>query len=397
MKLKYNRGKRVSYLARRHRITKRRESFFAGRRRYLRHKKGINSSKRTKNPIELIIMARNECRKRLYKKVKYKEKPIYVDIDGEFGLEHDFDNFLELSHSFLTFRAKALYFNLKECEKVWPSAVTTLCSLAQWVELTSFPDKLPKLASTTSNHDKVNSYLNHCGFYDYVDRSKEPVPRYYQKNEVVKIQRENKASNIEPREIEIVNLLKEYSAFDDEQIEEFDDVILTEIFNNVSEHGINKRDKGWWTISQHHKNAKIISICIADNGIGVKNNLITGPQREALTSRFPDDENNDGHYLKIAIEENVSGALKASVKSGLLIKRYDRGSRRGHGLKRVIASCGRLGISLSILSQKGYIAMNTDGTIKKFGTKDNKVFAGTLYHLTLPAKKEVAELKGRGM
>ncbi len=86
--------------------------------------------------------------------------------------------------------------------------------------------------------------------------------------------------NIEIREEEILSLVERHSSLDAEQLEWFYSVILTEIFNNVTEHGISHKDNGWWLLAQYHKRHKIISLCIADNGIGVRNSLLTGPQKK---------------------------------------------------------------------------------------------------------------------
>ena len=102
-------------------------------------------------------------------------------------------------------------FDFYDCTRIWPSAITLLCSLKQWVELTARSGSTPKIASTISNSKKVNSYLTHSGFYDYVQRMKETTENYYSEKEIVKIERETHVSNIERREEEIIDLLKRYS------------------------------------------------------------------------------------------------------------------------------------------------------------------------------------------
>ncbi len=384
MRLVDKKGKRVDFIVRRLRLDHKKEQRAAARKKYLKRKRRV--SKHPPDPLSPYMVLRNNVRKKLYKQVKYKEPAQSVNINDDFGIEKNVDSFLTVAETFMSFKSKSLFFNLYDCNKIWPTGITLLCSLAQWVELTSYPNKRPTIGSSYSNNEKVNSYLNHCGFYDYVNRQKELVPDYYPESEIVKIKRELDPSSLEPREMQIVELLKKHSSFNEDQIEEFDDVVLTEIFNNVSEHGINNRDRGWWTLSQSHKTAKIISVCIADNGIGIKNNLITGPQREGIIKNLAEDKENDGEFIRLAIEENVSGAFKASVKSGRIFTTYERGSRRGHGLKRITKTCKKLGISIVILSQKGYAVIDKNGQIIKVGTKPNRIFAGTLYHLQIPAK-----------
>jgi len=388
MKRNKKRKKREKYLSRKQHRIRKEQLRIATREKARQNNRKRFQFKKREDPLSKYYSLRSDCTKKLYKRVKYNQPRMVVDIAGEFGLEHDIAHFLERASSFMSLQSKSLFFDLRECEKIWPSAITLLCSFAQWIEITSNIYKRPKIASSSSNHDKVTSYLNHCGFHDYVSREKDVVPDYYSKGEIVKIRRECESSNLEPREVEIVELVKKRSQFSKDQIEEFDDVVLTEIFNNVSEHGINNKDKGWWTLSQYHKTEGIISVCIADNGIGFKNNLLSGPQREDILRHEPESDNNDGNLLKLAIEENVSGAMNASQKSGLFIESYERGSRRGNGLKRISVTCKKLGVPIAILSHKGYIVIDGNGVITDVGTKTNKVFAGTLYHLKIPAERE---------
>lgn len=379
-------GKRLRYLKRRQILFRKKQNQTAARRKVRKFNRKRNRFGGPRDPLSLCQSLRSSCKKRLYKKVKYSDPPEIIEISGEFGLEHDMSEFLDAANSFMSLKSKHLFFDLTECEKIWPSAITLLCSLAQWVELTSHPNHKPRIGSSSSNQDKVTSYLNHCGFHDYVSRGKEEIQNYYSSDEIVKIRREFKATNIAPREIEIVNLLRKHSNLSEEEIEEFDCVLLSEIFNNVEEHGINSKDKGWWTLSQYHKTTGIISICIADNGIGVKNNLITGPQREEILKKLPENSNHDGDFIKLAVEENVSGAMNAAVKSGRIFSGFERGSRRGNGLARISETCKKLKIPLVILSHKGYFVSDKDGSSISEGAKSNSVFAGTLYHLRIPAR-----------
>lgn len=384
MRLKNNTGKKNDYLNNKQRKKKRKEKRLAGKRKNSKLKRRIFHRN---YQIPLHVVCQNERRifiANFYKPKKYKDPLEVVNIKGEFGLENNIDHFINLANSFMSFKSKELFFDLKECNKMWPSAITLLCSLKQWVELTSKPGKSPKIGSTPSDNKKVNSYLDKCGFYDYVHRDKDIAPDYYGKDVIVRIERETSNDGTYKKEDDIVALLKKYSNFNDDEIELFNDKILTEIFNNVTEHGINKRDKGWWALSQYHETARIISICIADNGIGIKNNLITGPQGTDIKKRFNIDE--DGKFLELAIKENVSGAISASQKTGMFIKKYDRGSRRGHGLKRVTSACATLDIPFVILSHDGYIAIKGNGKISKLGSKGSKIFAGTLFYFTIPAQ-----------
>ena len=169
-------------------------------------------------------------------------------------------------------------------------------------------------------------------------------------------------------------------------IEEFNDVVLTEIFNNVLEHGMPHRDKGWWLLAQYHKTHKLISLCVADNGIGIRNSLMTGPQRHEISKRIDNPKYNEGAFIRLACEENISGALAASIKEGTLIKKYVSGSRRGNGLQRIIKTCKKLMIPLAILSHNGYLFLDENGHEKLCSSKYRRIFAGTMYHLKIKAK-----------
>ncbi len=268
----------------------------------------------------------------------YNRPPLTVAIPGDFGIEEDsiIDNFLDKASEIIDFRSNHLTIDLKDCTRMWPSAVTMLCSLMHWVELsTTRSQRRPLISSTTAKSDQVNSYLRYCGFYDYVNRPSDDVKHdYYSDTEIVKIHKETKTSNIETSEIDIINLLTNFSLFNAEQIELFDCKVLTEAFNNVTEHGVSLRDKGWWLLAQYHKTHHAISLCIADNGIGIRNSLMTGPQANDIGKKLENIHENDGKFIKMAMEERVSGAMYAPQKTvGLGIpmvspKKYESGSHR---------------------------------------------------------------------
>ena len=71
---------------------------------------------------------------------------------------------------------------------------------------------------------------------------------------------------------------------------------------------VSNKDKGWWLLVQYHKNHGFISMCVADNGIGIRNSLLTGPQKNDILSSIGEFKGNDGLYIKHAMKENVSGA-----------------------------------------------------------------------------------------
>ena len=118
---------------------------------------------------------------------------------------------------------------------------------------------------------------------------------------------------------------------------------------------------------------------------------MTGPQAKDISMKLDNKTSNDGEFIKMALEETVSGALDAPQKtSGYWSKKYEKGAHRGNGLKRIKDTCTNLRIPFSILSHYGYAFVSEFGSISQHGSKQKRVFGGTMYHLTIPAKREVA-------
>lgn len=338
---------------------------------------------------------RNKFRKKFYISRTYLGQAKTISIEGDFGIEDkaSVESFLTKSSEIIDFGSKELILDIRNCTRMWPSAVTMLCSLEQWVELSTWNRKIkPTIGSTTPINDKVNSYLYHCGFNNYVGLKESHEANYYSDSEVIKIRRETKQKNVEDREDEILALIEQYTNFNRDEIEIFHTVIL-EIFLNVSEHGVSGYDNGWWVLAQYHPTHGLISVNIADNGIGIKNSLFTGPQKEVISKSFSLHSMNDGELIRYATETQVSGALTAVVKEKkhrLSKSRYPLGSKRGNGLDRIKAGCKKLGVELSLLSHFGYLFYDAKGNETSCGTMGNRVFAGTMYHLNVTARKEVS-------
>jgi len=360
-------------------------------------KRKKNKEKSKLHGLSSVIMKchldRAKFRRKFYSSRTYKDPKKVVCIEGDLGLESKkgIDEFLNKSLEIVDFTNRELIFNLKKCTRMWPSALTLLCSLKQWVELSTRKRKFkPRLASTNSLCNEVNSYLHHSGFYDYVGRDADDCLEGYNNDEIVKIRREKKTSNIEEREVEIIDILSRYTKYNKDEIRLFYATVLIESFLNVSEHGVSGYDNGWWVLAQYHPTTGLISINIADNGIGIKNSLITGPQRNVVLKQFPKNEFNDGQVIKYATDIKVSGALKASLKekAGLFSSaKYPLGSNRGNGLDRIKSGCKQLGIEFTLLSHYGYLFYDALGNELKCGTMKNRIFAGTLYHFNVPALK----------
>jgi hypothetical protein len=126
--------------------------------------------------------------------------------------------------------------------------------------ITAKKGRSPKISSTEPKDQLVDAYLLHCGFYDYVNVKNDLNhidTHIYDDSEIVKIQRKNNKSEIEIREKAVRSILQKYSSLTEDQIENFDCNVLIEAFNNVTEHGRNYGDNGWWTLTQYHKKTEV--------------------------------------------------------------------------------------------------------------------------------------------
>lgn len=328
--------------------------------------------------------------KEVYRKKNYNNPPISVQIHEDFGIEErvNAQKFLDLASQFVDCNSKTINFDLSKCTRMWPSAVTLLCSLKHWVEMKAKPGQTPHLRSTKSEHDNVNGYLDDCGFYDYVGRAKDHSKTQHNQGEMVKIEKETEKSRIKSRRDQIRSLLTRFSSLSSDEREKFVDHVLVEVTNNVSEHGLGVHNTlGWWIIAQYHRSHQFVSICIADNGIGFRNSLLSGAQHKYIEDKYSSIIKDEGKAIKLAFEESVSGALYAPVKEKKFMgDKYERGSRRGNGLKIIREACSELGIPLAVLSHHGYLFIDALGAYEKLGHSDKRIFAGTLYHFLIPAK-----------
>jgi len=234
--------KKQDYLNRKNNNAFKREKLEAGFRKLKAYKKKYN--KRYKEVrvtyIDILKRARTKLRTKFYKKLKYDKAPIEIEINGKLGLESDFNGFIKVSSLFVDTQSRWIDFNFDKCSRVWPSAITLLCSFKQWTEITSVSGFDPRLSSSKPIDKSVNEYLSHSGFYDYVyasGNSDEINSQIYDDSEIVKIKREKIKSEIQSREDAIVSILSKYSSLTREQIEYFDCTVLIEAFNNVTEHG----------------------------------------------------------------------------------------------------------------------------------------------------------------
>lgn len=364
----------------------------------LRRNKKRQRGKITMSMSKYIKNQRYNIKSDLFQEYNFTEPPVTIEANGEIGIESDegFQNFIELGKKIIHSNSRDLQIDLSNCVRIWPSAITQLCSLAQWYEVaimvqkqTNSLEAIPRIASTSPKSTHTDSYINQCGFYDYVGRALRPTSNdvNYDNEKMVKLKRETQRNNIEEREGQIVNLVKKYSTLDEDQFEYFRNIIIVEIMNNVVEHGESYHDQGWWLMAQYHPTHKFISICVADNGIGFRLSLTSGPQKDQLGNSFPNSPEHDGDFLELAFHNRISGAIDAKVKETIGIHRkYPRGSSRGNGLARIKNACKESRVKLAVLSHFGYIILDENGEIFAKSSENRRVFAGTLYNIVIPAR-----------
>lgn len=368
-----------------------------------RNKKLIHKSERYRKKhkptiFQIIKRRRKDFWKQASEKFDYNDKRKIEDIVGEVGIETgEIDNFIEVGTNIIDSNASDMYINLLKCTRLWPSAITLLCSFDQWRNLLygirskrHINTKKPKIASNQPQCEGLENYLMHCGFYDYIniDKKRNYINKY-DNSEVVRIEREKDNDNIESRCKQVMDLIKRKSVLSDEEVEKIQCKVVPEIIYNVFEHGQNYNDNGWWLLAQYHRKHGIISICIADNGMGFRESLLTGPQREDIIERTKGFEDKDGYFIELAFNEQVSGALDANVREKAFFSAgLPRGANRGNGLKRIHKTCAECSVCLSVFSQRGYVIFGKDGCVIKQDSFKKRIFGGTMYNLIIPAKQE---------
>lgn len=345
-----------------------------------------------RNKVIEINQKRRLILSELHKPFLYNEAEQRVEIIGDFGLEDpkNFKHFIYIASKCIDENSSSLKLSFKRCTRVWPSAITMLCSLTEWIEYSHKINNSirPSIASSDSDDDGVDYYLQNCGFYDFVHRRKKELLPFRKNARIVRIRRENDGNLIPDREDEIMQVLRDTTIYSKNDLELFDSIVLSETFLNVQEHGVTCNDQGWWVLAQHHPSHKFISLNIADNGVGFRHNLMTGPQARLIESYLANSEKNDGNFIKLALEQNISGAFDAKEGTKVFINTvYERGARRGNGLKRIRETCKKLNIQFTILSHYGYIMLDGSGKIINIGSSSNRIFGGTLYNYLIPAEK----------
>lgn len=354
-------------------------------------KRNISKSKQHTIYKKEINKIRRNILMDIHQSFTYSNDLKIVKIENDFGLEEStsFEYFISKAREIIDFNSKRIVIDINDCKRVWPSAITLLCSLKEWSEFShaNLRNDFQSIASTDSQNDFVNSYLAHCGFYKFVDRDVSGNNKEYNKSHGVKIERimDRSQRAISKKEEEIIHLLEKCTRLGSKKIKLFIATAIMEVFANVQEHGITCYDKGYYLLAEYHPTHRFISINIADNGIGFKNSLLSGPQEDELKSDISLNSQKEGDLIKRAFQENVSGAIDASIKEGSRFKKgYIRGAHRGNGLDRIKGVCQDIGIDFTILSHFGYFSYNHEKGLFRNDTFKNRIFAGTLYHFKVP-------------
>lgn len=323
--------------------------------------------------------------------------PSRVGLEGGRSAEKDFCTLGRLS---IDNPARRITYDLSQASYLWPSTLALLGSLYNFRLLMKKlnPDLpvIPEIYSSDPKDRYVDAYLDHSGFHEYVRRKairkkqetnalgqKLIYAGPYSRKETVRFrhiltpQVENEDSN------KLIELVLKYADFTPEQKETFNDKVFWEILLNVTGHGIPIVDAGWWLIGQYHKQHGIVSIAIADNGIGIKETLLAGPQQAQIRDDLGDAQTHA--YILHALKPKVSGAWDARPRSGMFEK-HEKLPVRGNGLKKIQEGCKFCGITLTIVSKNGYVKYDAGKKQPEVNSFKENIFAGTLYSLVIPAK-----------
>lgn len=351
--------------------------------------------KRSKIKSSTFTRKRAQILKKIFLNTYPTQNKRVVKIPKEFGLEEskNRESFYDTAEQIIDIDSKELIIDLRGCDRIWPSGVTLLCSVARWNELAKHytGQSLRTVRATFPKNKLVNEFLYDSGFYEYVRPKDSRFKAKKKKDQLkgIRILRELKDTDIEEREKELRELLKKYSTLSNDEIEMFDCIVITEIFNNISDHGFTYKWKGWWIIANYHPKHEIISINFADNGVGIRQTLAMGPQKREILKKAKSKPENDHIFIDLAFQENISGAVNAVPKEKIGISRkYHRGARRGNGMNRIQETCKALGLEFTVLSHNGYFHSTPPVYLCDSGSRKSRIYAGTLYNIIIPAKGE---------
>lgn len=365
-----------------------------------KNRKFVKKTKRYKEKKQIALnkisyeKIRRQARRKIFNNYNFNNQDsIPVVIDKTLGIEFgDIDSFINIGKQIVDSNANDIKLHLKNCQKLWPSAIMLLCSFHQWRNLAytyckkkNKNSQKPKLGSYGPKNLELADYLIQSGFYDYVHvEHRNPPPLNY--DEIVKLELNRNRTTIDSKMQELEDLVLNKANLTQEQKESVNCYVIPEIINNATEHGENCIDQGWWTMGQYFPEHHVISICIADNGIGFKETLTTGPQsNDIVIQKLIDDDSPETDYIELAFKDGISGAMDANKWKLNHVHEYlPLGSNRGGGMSGIKDTCKQCGIRLSIFSQSGYIIYNENGNIVSKNSYDKRIFGGTFFNLVIP-------------
>ena len=355
-----------------------------------RHKEGQQGEAQTISYEKI----RRQARRKIFKDYDFNnQQSLPVVIDKTLGIEFgDIDSFIGIGKQIVESSANDVRFYLTNCEKLWPSAIMLLCSFLEWRTLAfKYSQKKhksstrPKQGSYGPRNKELADYLCQSGFYDYVhvDYHK-PIP--INPDEIVKLELNNCRTVIDKKMQELEDLITRKAQLTDSEKEAVNCKVIPEIINNATEHGENCIDQSWWTMGQYVPDLHIISICIADNGIGFKETLCTGPQSDdSIIKDLIEKDASETQFIELAFKDGISGAMDANNWELSHIHEYlPNGRNRGGGMSGIKDTCKQCGIKLSIFSQSGYIIYDENGNISSKNSFDKRIFGGTFFNLVIP-------------
>lgn len=265
-----------------------------------------------------------------------------------------------------------------------------IVSYVEWIRIVSGNSET--LGSLRPQSNDVENYLAGCGFYSWVGNHKAVAENKTATSDVVKLEKFDGAGRTQATHWKIDDLMKRHSQWSSSEVEKFSDVALSEALINVTEHGLNHRYEGWFVLAQLHPTSKFLSICIGDNGIGVRHSLLTGNQ-ESHIRKLVDPNSSDGDFIRLAMEKQVSGAIDSDDLSsrlfGLAQPKVSKGKRRGRGLKKIVSCCRELGVQFTVVSHRGAVQLSEDGASMHVENRQSNCFAGALYHFKVPIGRKV--------
>jgi predicted secreted protein len=327
----------------------------------------------------------------------YLGPPSHVQLEGNIGTEEDALAYCSTMERTIDVNARSLDIRMTDVTYAWPSFVMGLCAFAVWTEAVSRAAHCArmKVSSTFSRDPIVSDFLIESGFGSFVGIKNNQKSRSHKKHKFsVRIRHEKDRSSERERRTEVYELIDMFANLSERAKEVLRDRVITEIFHNVTEHGTQVVDAGYWVLAQYHPSHGLISVSVADNGIGFRGTLATGVYGKQLVDRVPDTPLNDDRYIALAVDENMTGSLRAKGEAyagrGTALQ-FLKGARRGQGMGVIVNESVGLGITVTIISHYGLFRRTPTGETLSRSFRQ-RAFPGTLYHLTIPAIRIEGEL-----